>query len=199
MNFPHKKFAAGIVFTLILIVALSTSLAGEQKVLSDRLVRLHVLANSDSETDQKLKLLVRDALLGEAAGLSDMESLTEETLEYFRATAESVLLENGSNYPVSIELGKEIYGTRNYDGWALPSGEYNSLRVIIGEGGGKNWWCVLFPPLCVSAAEDFEEVAIEAGLTEDEIALIKGADSGFIVKFKLIEIIQSFIARFSGK
>ena len=199
MNFPHKKFATSIFFTLILIVALSTALAGEQKVLSDRLVRLHILANSDSESDQLLKLLVRDALLVDASALQYAENFTAEALDDFYATAMRVLRENDSNYPVSVSIGRESYDTRIYDGWALPSGEYNSLRVIIGEGNGKNWWCVLFPPLCISAAEDFEDVAIKAGLTEDEVALIKGEDSGFIVKFKLIEIFQSFIARLKGK
>ena len=126
-----------------------------QTRLADRVVRLHVLANSDGEEDQALKLLVRDRVLAQATELltqakdrTEAETLLREELPELEALAVRELRANGCAYPVTAELTDTEFPTREYDGFTLPAGEYLALRVVIGEGAGRNWWCVVFPPLC---------------------------------------------------
>jgi stage II sporulation protein R len=158
-----------------------------------------VIANSDSAGDQAVKLKVRDTVLERVNvilnGENDVDkaaSLIRENIPAIEESAESVLLRSGFDYNVKAELGAEEYGTREYESFSLPAGIYNSLRVTIGEGSGKNWWCVVFPPLCLTAAEDFHETAEAAGLSEDEIKLISDEDGKVVFKFKILEIIQKF-------
>lgn len=181
------------ILALILVVALTAgaSALAEQRILSDKVLRLHVIAASDSDADQQLKLLVRDAVLEVANGETP-------DLAAIERAARGVIEREGYSYPVNVELGREDYPTRNYDTFALPAGNYNSLRVIIGGGEGKNWWCVLFPPLCVSTAEEFEETARSAGLSDEEIALISKED-GAEVRFRVAEWFQAVASFFSGK
>lgn len=166
--------------------------------LYEDVLRLHVIAASDSDADQATKLAVRDALLEltapilagctsrdeAAARLADAAPLLEQTAE---ATA---------GCDASVLLGEERYPTRTYASAALPAGEYLSLRVVLGEGAGQNWWCVLFPPLCLSAATDTEAVCIEAGLTPAEYRLITGEDGEvrYRIKFKLLEFLTEIFA-----
>ena len=163
-------------------------------------VRLHVLANSDSDKDQELKLKVRDALLErvnalEATTKDEALKKINENKQELEEIAKEVIEENGYSYGVKIEIGKEYYETRYYEDFALPAGEYTSVRVIIGEGQGKNWWCVLYPPLCSSQALAYDEDAcIEVGLTKEQYNLITQNSSGeYKIKFRLLEIMaQSF-------
>ena len=157
-------------------------------------IRLHVLANSDSERDQEIKLKVRDALLEH---ISKYESDSkEQTLmmisserEYLEELAEQTLEKEGIIDTVSLEIGKEVYPVREYEGFSLPAGEYTSVRVVIGEGEGQNWWCVLFPPLCTAEAIEYDDEAyISAGLTKDQYYMITGVGTEYEVKFKLLEI-----------
>ena len=159
-------------------------------------VRLHVLANSDSESDQELKLKVRDALLEEITtyeakskeeALYQMEQNKDELIEIARKT----IRQNNENYDVSIEIGAEEYPPRYYEDFALPAGNYTSVRVLIGEGEGQNWWCVLYPPLCTSAALEYnDESYIEVGLTKDQYSLITGDSGRYKIKFKLLELAE---------
>lgn len=173
-----------------------------QQALADRVVRLHILANSDSEEDQALKLQVRDRVLDRAA-----EILTEST---DRAAAEHALraalpeLESlaadeialrGYDYPVTAELADTAFPTREYDGFALPAGRYLALRLVIGAGEGHNWWCVVFPPLCTAVSSDLAQTAMAAGLTEDDVQLITESESGYVLKFKSIELWESLRAQ----
>ena len=158
-------------------------------------VRLHVLANSDNEHDQNLKLKVRDALLERvnnfnASSKEEALELINESKQELEELAKSVILENGYDYGVEIEIGKEYYQTRYYEDFALPAGEYTSVRVIIGSGQGQNWWCVLFPPLCTNQAiAHDEEACIEVGLTKEQYNLITQNDAGeYKIKFRLLEI-----------
>lgn len=165
-----------------------------QRDLADRVVRLHVLANSDSEEDQALKLLVRDAVLERATALleqtesrAEAEVLLREGLPELETIAEETVRANGYSYAVTAELEDTSFPTKEYDGFSLPAGEYLALRILIGEGAGQNWWCVVFPPLCTAASADVPETALAAGLTEDQVGLMTEEDSGYVLKFKAVE------------
>ena len=162
--------------------------------LADRVVRLHVLANSDSEEDQALKLLVRDAVLERAteileqsADRQEAESLLRENLPELETIGEETVRANGYSYDVAAELEDTSFPTKDYDGFSLPAGEYLALRILIGAGAGQNWWCVVFPPLCTAASADVPETALAAGLTEDQVSLMTEEDSGYVLKFKAVE------------
>lgn len=159
--------------------------------LSDKVVRLHVLANSDSEEDQALKLQVRDTVLARTTELletvSDRQTaeglLRGELLELERLASEEIRA-MGYRYDVSAELTSVEFTTREYDGFTMPAGEYLTLRVVIGEGKGQNWWCVVFPPLCTAAISDVSVAT--AGFSRDEVALMMQED-GYLLKFKAVE------------
>lgn len=173
-----------------------------QVQLADRVVRLHVLANSDGEEDQALKLLVRDRVLARATELltqagdrAEAESLLRAELPELEALAARELRANGCDYPVTAELTDTEFPTREYDGFTLPAGEYLALRVVIGEGAGRNWWCVVFPPLCTAASADVPAAALAAGLTEDQVGLITEENQGYVLKFKTVEWWQQLRVR----
>ena len=166
-----------------------------QDGMADKVVRLHVLANSDSKEDQALKLLVRDGVLDWAeevlTGVEDRKTaeviLRSQLLEFERVAAE-ILRENDSQYPVSVELADTEFPTKEYDGFTLPAGEYLALRVIIGEGAGQNWWCVLFPPVCMAAGTDAPVSALAVSLNPEEVRLVTEEDRGYVLKFKTVEL-----------
>lgn len=200
-------------FTVLLIAVSLTLLIGLLPVhgengIYDSVVRLHVLANSDSEEDQELKLKVRDRVVELTAELlkdcrtrSEAVKVIEESLDVFRDEGESVLLENGSEHGVTVTLCEEYYPTRLYEGAAFPSGDYLSLQIKIGEAEGKNWWCVLFPPICLSAArgqDSLEESFIAAGLTPEQYRIItetRGNENGgkYEIRFKILEIFKEIV------
>ena len=160
----------------------------------DSCVRLHVIANSDSQSDQELKLKVRDKLL-ETVSCYDADSKEEalnklnEDKMSLETIAKEIVAENGYDYDVKIEIGLENYPRREYEDFSLPAGEYTSVRVIIGEGKGENWWCVLYPPLCTQAAISYDKDAcIEVGLSSGQYDLITGANGRYKVKFKIVEM-----------
>lgn len=162
---------------------------GEVKVY-ENLIRLHILAASDSDYDQALKLKVRDAILAagvfEAAEDADgAEAMTAEAEQAALDIANRVLYEEGAPYGARIEYGLEVYPTREYEGIRLPAGEYRSLRIVLGEGEGQNWWCVLFPPLCLGAAGDS---LTAAGLTEGQTRVFKTGKTRYRLRFKLLEL-----------
>lgn len=179
------------------ICLLSGGLAMEgQTRLSDKVVRLHVLANSDSEEDQALKLQVRDAvtertaaLLEEASGRREAETVLRQHLPELKRLAAEAIAAAGYGYSVEVELAETEFPTREYDGFSLPAGEYLALRVLIGEAAGRNWWCVVFPPLCTAAASDVAVTALAAGFSENEVNLIT-EEEGYVLKFKTIELWQ---------
>ena len=178
---------------------------GTQARLADRVVRLHVLANSDSEADQALKLQVRDvvldraeALLSQARDRTEAEALLREHLSDFQQVAAAEITAAGYDYPVSVELEDTRFPTREYDGFTLPAGEYLALRVLIGAAEGQNWWCVVFPPLCTAASAQVPAAAVAGGLTEDQVGLITEENTGYVLKFKLVEWWESLRAAWDG-
>ena len=166
-----------------------------EAALAGRVLRLHVVANSDSEGDQARKLLVRDAVLARASQLlegvddrQEAEAILAPHLDELAQAGAEALARTGSHDQVSAALTGQWFPTKEYDGFALPAGQYRALRVTIGEGEGHNWWCVVFPPLCLaSVAEESVETAAEGVLSEDQVALITGRDGGYVLKFRLIE------------
>ena len=168
-----------------------------QAALADKVIRLHVIANSDSDFDQALKLQVRDAILDEAASLLEPEATLEETeavlaahLRELAAAGASVVSAEGCSYPVAASLERTWFPTKEYDGFALPAGNYQALRIVIGEGDGRNWWCVVFHPLCLSSVSEVSETAMASGLGEADVKLITGESGGYVVKFKCMELID---------
>ena len=185
-----------IIFITLTVLAITLAVLpihGESEIYSD-VLRLHVIASSDSEEDQALKLLVRDAVLEEAQALlgevyskTQAEKTVYENLERLRSVAEKTVRDNGYDYPVAIELGKEEYPTKNYESCCFPAGEYTSHRILIGEASGQNWWCVLFPPLCLSAATDADAFA-SVGITDNQYQIITDSESTkYKIRFKLLE------------
>ena len=176
-------------------------LDGEQAALADKVVRLHVLANSDTQEDQALKLAVRDAVLAAADGVvppgAELEEAEQALTQALPAIADAgarVVGEQGYSYPVTASLEHDVwFPTKEYTDFAFPAGEYTALRVTIGEGGGRNWWCVVFPPLGLgSVTENTAETALEGGLEDREVSLITGEDEGYVVKFKAMELLEEF-------
>lgn len=190
-----KKKILTVLITLTLLITTLAVLPvhGESEIYSS-VLRLHVIANSDSEDDQNLKLLVRDAVLAEAQILlcnvydrAKAEETVMQNIEILRSVAEKTVLDNGYDYPVAIELGKEEYPTKNYESCSFPAGEYTSLRILIGEAAGQNWWCVLFPPLCLSAATDADAFA-SVGITDNQYQIITDSESTkYKIRFKILE------------
>ncbi len=190
-------------FTIIgLYVLLGFLPIHSEAAIYDNVLRLHVLANSDSSEDQALKLEVRDRILEETATLfkdckskDEAREAVESNLDKIREIAEQTVREAGYEYGVSVSLGEEEYPTKNYEECCFPAGEYLSLRVMIGEAEGENWWCVLFPPLCIDAAGESREVFAEVGLTDEQYSFITETDNPkYKVRFKLLEVIEGALS-----
>lgn len=169
----------------------------QQMELSNKMIRLHVIAKSDDTRDQQLKLAVRDAVLGEMKGQKfssrdEAQVWLQQNLQHLSETASAVLLTEHCTDPVRISLGMEQYPVRYYETFSLPAGEYLSLKVMIGEAAGKNWWCVVYPAICLSAGVDgMKEAAVSAGFSSGEVQLITERSPEIQVKFKILELIQN--------
>lgn len=169
-----RKIIRNVFFCFVLAVSFWLgALIFDRQQLGRELVRLHVVANSDSREDQGVKLLVRDAVLDSLkAGMADIRDVEEakrylrENLPKLETLANSVLEAAGFEEKAVVTLCREAFDTRFYDTFSLPAGVYESLRIVIGAGEGHNWWCVAFPALCLpETTEGFAETAVEAGLT----------------------------------
>jgi stage II sporulation protein R len=161
--------------------------------LSDSLVRLHIVAQSDDPNDQRVKLAVRDRvlayvtpLLSDARTPREAQGIIVQNLTAVETLAAEVLRENGLALPVTAGLERAVFPTKTYDGFALPAGEYNALRLVIGQGEGQNWWCVVFPPLCVTAAEEVTQTAAAGGLSDGQIGLITESGDQYVFTFKCL-------------
>lgn len=199
-----KKFYIALVILMVTLLAISYLPVHGEEAVYDTVVRLHVLANSDSEEDQALKLRVRDAILAVTAPMLEGCTSREEAVtaleagraDIYRAACE-VIRDAGRSDAVDIQLGKEDYPTRTYETCAFPAGEYVSLRVCIGAAEGQNWWCCLFPPLCLSAAtadrRSNEDAFLEVGLTRDQYGIItETQNTKYKARFKILELVQGW-------
>lgn len=196
-----RRWEAALLAGVAVAALFGARLDRQQTALADKVVRLHVLANSDTKADQSLKLQVRDAVLQAADGLiqpgyslAQAETAITQALPDLAAAGAEVVGEQGYSYPVTASLEHDVwFPTKEYTDFSFPAGTYTSLRVVIGEGDGKNWWCVVFPPLCLgSVTETTAETALEGGLDAKEVALITGEDQGYVVKFKAMELLEEF-------
>lgn len=198
----HSKtlriWECALLFAFSLTLLSGVWAAGSQSALAEDVVRLHVIAHSDRSEDQALKLQVRDAVLQTAASTLDgaesraaAEELLARHIPALEAAGAKAVKTAGYDYPVTVTLTDHWFPTKEYTDFSLPAGTYRALRVVIGDGAGENWWCVVFPPLCLgSVTESVETTAAMAGLSEDKIRLITGAE-GYVIRFKLLEWWQS--------
>lgn len=197
-----------IIFLLLVVFILLSATSYVNAVssnIADGVFRLHVIANSDSVEDQNLKYKVRDALLdymnsicSDVSSKEDAMNIAAEHLEDFKAIAENVIYENNYTYPVSVEIGKYDFPTKNYGDVSIPAGIYDALRVKIGEASGKNWWCVMFPPLCfvdVSSGivPDESKELLQENMSTEEYDLITDSsnNSNLNLKFKIVELFEN--------
>ena len=192
-----RVWELALLFSLCLTLLTGLWAGREQRALAAGLIRLHVIAASDSAADQAVKLRVRDAVLelltpalADAATPEEARERTEALLPALRETAERV-----SGGAARAALGWEDYPTRHYDGFSLPAGRYLSLRLSLGAAQGRNWWCVVFPPLCTACAEDREAFASLVG--EKDAALLRGEGRAVVLKFRVLELWQLLRARWS--
>ena len=192
-----KKHMKRIGICLIVAALFWTGgLIADKQTLRRELVRLHVVAASDSAEDQQLKLRVKDAIVeslqDDLAKLEDAEAAKaylQANLSKIEALANRVLEEAGCTDTARASLAVEAFATRVYETFMLPSGMYEALRITIGEGEGQNWWCVAFPSLCFAAtAEGFEEAASCGGFTDELIDTLEGKD-GYEIRFYLLDLL----------
>jgi len=195
------RLTASVLLSAVLLSVLP--IAGEHRIYED-VLRLHVIAESDSADDQALKLKVRDAVLacvsvavGDCTSFEEANAVVTAMSEEIRSAAEVCVRENGGNCTVSVELSPEKYPRRDYGSACLPDGVYQSLRVTLGDGAGKNWWCVLFPTVCIRFARETadEDAYIAAGFTPEEYRIITGNDGGWKIKFRILEILADVFER----
>lgn len=191
-----KKVEISLLCALILTI-LTAFVDFEVKCedLRENVLRIHIIANSDDAADQELKMKIRDDIL--LSGLSQFESCTdlesalaaaEDSLDEFKSVADKTIKENGFDYNVSVRLGKRYFETREYDDFTLPAGVYDSLIVEIGKAEGKNWWCVMFPSICVPSCTD----ASLRDTVDNKSAEIAENPQNYQIRFKTIEIYQYF-------
>lgn len=206
-----KKSNLSKFFIIFLLLAIFILLSANSYVnaissnIADGVFRLHVIANSDSVEDQNLKYKVRDALLdymnsicSDVSSKEDAMNIASEHLEDFKAIAENVIYENNYTYPVSVEIGKYDFPTKNYGDVSIPAGIYDALRVKIGKASGKNWWCVMFPPLCfvdVSSGivPNESKELLQENMSTEEYDLITNSsnNSDLNFKFKIVELFEN--------
>ena len=187
-----KKVLMAVFFCLLAVGMLH--LDADREILKNQVVRLHVVGASDSEADQDIKLQVRDAVLDslketmqDVTNAEEAKAFLEENLAMIENTANRVLEEAGCGDTASVTLQTEEFGTRVYDTFTLPAGLYDALRITIGEGEGRNWWCVVFPSLCMpDTTQGFEAVAVGAGFSDDLTDTLTGE---YEVRFLLLDLI----------
>ena len=166
-----------------------------QTALASRMLRLHVVANSDTEADQALKLEVRDAVLQRCAALLEGEegipaarARLKNALPELARTGAQVVRSWDRDYDVTVRLEYAPFPRTEYEGFSLPAGDYQALRVEIGEAQGHNWWCVLYPSLCLAGEEEISETAMAQGLTEDDVALMEQSQPRYEVRWRCVEL-----------
>ena len=182
-----KNWEISLLLALCITLFTGTWASAKQTELSSNLVRLHVIAVSDDETEQAIKLQVRDAVLAylspslaNAKDADDARAIIASQVSGIGTAAETA----AQGRPVHVTLSEEYYPTREYQSFTLPAGKYESLRVILGEGQGHNWWCVVFPPLCLSASGKAE---IAETMDNEDYGIVTESD-GYVLKFRLLEL-----------
>ena len=190
------KIEISLLIALIICGVLNINAFSQQcESIREKMLRMHVIANSDSEEDQQLKLKVRDAVLSAGKEVFDGSVTVIEAkgkitpyIDYLEKIALETIKNEGFDYNVKITVEKEYFNTRTYENSVtLPAGYYTAVKVIIGEGKGQNWWCVMFPPMCLPTA--VAECEISDVLTDDETEIVTETDK-YKFRFKIVEILE---------
>lgn len=197
-----KLFLKSLCVAFVLTVIFSMlPFETECKEISNEVFRLHILANSDAESDQELKLKVRDKVLEYTESLfenshskEEAENAVSDNLQEICNVALKEVRNNGYDYGVTAEITNMYFTTRYYDSYTLPSGMYDALRITIGSGEGHNWWCVMYPSVCISTEENQDKAAKEA-LNENQYNIVKNEQYEY--KFKIVEIFEKICSYFS--
>ena len=188
-NSVLKRWEMALLLGVAVALLAGTWLSGQQAALSERVVRLHVIGASDSEEDQAVKLLVRDAVLEAAQpwleGVSSPEEAQAILMAHLTELAQIGSQVAGVTVTASVEQDA-WFPTKEYQDFSLPAGRYTALKITLGEGAGQNWWCVVFPPLCMGAVSE-TEARLAGGFSENQVRLITGENEGYVVKFRLLE------------
>ena len=210
-----KNFKKFVLIILLLFIYISICAFSYVNAVSsniqDSVFRLHVIANSNKEEDQNLKYLVRDKILEYINSISqnyntkeDIIKLANNNIEEIKKIAENVVLENGYNYPIKVSIGNFAFPTKTYGDITFPAGFYDALKVEIGEAEGRNWWCVMFPPLCFVdvtsgvVPEDSKET-LKENLSSEEYDLISENSDNINFKFKIVEMFQTLNMKIAKK
>lgn len=197
-----KRWELALFLGLLCTLALGAVPVRDQNRLAGKLTRLHIVANSDSDQDQRLKLQVRDAVLRAAEQEQQKlegRQIDEKFLETIRQAGQQEVFRRGYSYPVQAERARMYFDTREYQDFSLPAGYYDAVRVTIGGGQGKNWWCVMLPPLCDPACSgQFEQTARDAGLEPGEIRFMTKDGVEYAAKFKVAELWGQLVHKVKG-
>lgn len=192
MKKMEKAIIIGLIFSVI--VGSFSAFASECNDIRSSVLRLHILANSDSEEDQALKLKVRDRILAETGNLfhdtdnlKNAEDKVSESLALVKQIAADEIQKQGYHYDVNAELCNMFFNTREYDGVTMPAGRYDAMRITIGEAKGKNWWCVLYPPMCIPAAQPTQE--LDDVLSKSEMEIVT-AEPKYEIRFACVELFE---------
>ena len=197
MDRSLKIWELSLLMGILLSLIVGTWLTEEQTALADTVIRFHVVANSNTEADQLLKLAVRDGILAEVdtfyppdATIDEATEILTSQLDAIEAAGQAVVTSQGYEYPIAATLTECWFPTKEYDDFALPAGNYTALQIKVGEASGENWWCVAFPPLCMGAATETIEEATTAGhFTEKQSALMTEDSDQYVLKFKALELL----------
>lgn len=195
------SFTLFILFVVFLFCITNNYTNAVSSNLSNNFFRLHILANSDSKSDQELKLKVRDNIIKYMNNQNfktkaEASNYVQNNLSKFYEIAEQTIFDNGYNYSVNIQIGNFYFPTKNYGNISLPAGFYDGIKIEIGEAEGQNWWCSLFPPLCFvdisSGVVDEENLkSLEENLNNEEFNLITSSSDTIKFKFKIIELLNN--------
>ena len=191
-NKSLRAWEIAALMALSLALCAGTWAQTRQQNISSALVRLHVIADSDAAEEQEIKLEVRDAVLAYLTPALEEAENQQQARQIIRDNLEGIAQAAGSaarGRQVSVTLSRESYPTREYEGFTLPAGRYESLRVILGRGQGKNWWCVVFPPLCLSAAESEK---VQDVLKGEDLSIVT-EEEGYVLRFRLVELWGEFL------
>ena len=195
------KLLSNTLLTLVLTLTVAILPTDKDAAIYDDTLRLHILANSDSEVDQAVKYEIRDRILEkygktlkESESFEDAEARIKGIIPEIESDVDTWLKEAGYSYTSEVTLSVEWYDTREYDDFALPKGYYTSLRVMLGDADGQNWWCVMYPPLCLDVAtEDAPKDDAVSGYTREEYLLV--SDEGYNIKFKILEVFSDAFSK----
>ena len=201
-NLIKRFFIVIILFSFFVFISALSYVNAVSEDISNSVFRLHVIANSDSEEDQNLKYKVRDAVLEymnstNCTSKEEVIKLANEHQDEFCNIAKDVIQKNGFDYDVNVSIGNFAFPTKNYGDISLPAGNYDALKIEIGESKGQNWWCVMFPPLCFvdvtsGVVPDESKQLMQDNLDDEEYNLISDNESSDVkFKFSLVELFQN--------